>query len=183
MQKFVYAKINFAKGEQKMQSSDDPKKVLEWINVYFKFDNGVFYWTENAPRGRHPGAVAGCKDFTAGRWLQYVLSKNMPRAKLVWLMAHGDWPPSKLYHINGDIYDDRLENLSLTKPLKVQMTAKVERGRPQKALPEETIPGLVFMPRRNQWRLEVNGRLIGFFQTRKMAELNRVMELKLSRSA
>ena len=161
-----------------MRPSDDPQKVIEWINVYFKFDNGVFYWKENAPQGRQPGAVAGCKDFRAGRWLQYVLSKNMPRAKLVWLLAHGDWPPSKVYHINGDIYDDRLENLSLTKPLKVQQTAKVDRGPPKKA-PVEDIPGLVYMPRRNQWRLEVNGIFQGFFKTRQMAVLTRTVTLKL----
>lgn len=94
-------------------------------------------------------------------------------------MTHGDWPPSKLYHINGDIYDDRLENLSLTKPLKAQMTAKVERGKPQKAPPEEDIPGLVFMPRRNQWRREVDGVFQGFFKTRQMAVLTRTVTLKL----
>lgn len=36
--------------------------------------------------------------------------------RIVWAMAHGEWPPDEIDHINGDHGDNRLENLRVVTP-------------------------------------------------------------------
>lgn len=38
---------------------------------------------------------------------------TVPAARLVWLFHHGEWPPSPVQRMDGDCFNDRIENLFL----------------------------------------------------------------------
>lgn len=48
--------------------------------------------------------------------------------RVVWLFHHGEWPPGPLKHRNGDVFDDRIENLYVPDNMRSEPGI---RGRPR----------------------------------------------------
>jgi HNH endonuclease len=61
-------------------------------------------------KGKKPSAVPGFRMVIEG--------KLYHRSHLAWLLSNGDFPKSRVYHVDGDNTNLRLANLSLLKPRK-----------------------------------------------------------------
>lgn len=74
-----------------------------------EYRDGYLYW--KVPVARHrPGAVAGYQDQRF--WRLTVRGKIYPVQKVIWLMHHGVLP-ARVRHIDGDRYNNRIENLKV----------------------------------------------------------------------
>jgi hypothetical protein len=56
------------------------------------------------------------KDFLLSKKLFHFNGRNIPVSRVVWALVHGEWPPSRVYHRNGLIGDNRPANLTLDVP-------------------------------------------------------------------
>lgn len=94
--------------EEILSPSDPVPPRPHWTREYLatRFDtvSGVLHWKQ--------GSVAGFLEKRTGYWLVVLDGKLVPRSKLIWMLATGDWPEDTR-HKNGDKADDRLKNLEL----------------------------------------------------------------------
>lgn len=85
----------------------------------FRYETGKLYWRIKPANHVDPGDEAGApnrgEDRTKrSRWHIGYRRKLYPRARLVWMIHHGEIPVGKVVdHINNDCTDDRAENLQL----------------------------------------------------------------------
>lgn len=116
------------------------------------------------------GDSAGCQR-SDGRWVMRINGKLHLRYRLVWLYMHGVWPSGEIDHINGDLTDDRLENLRDT-------SRRVNQENIRKAFKNKKscdLLGVHSNPRNatSPWRASIstNGRqkYIGVFRTKEDA--------------
>jgi len=77
----------------------------------YSHESGEFHWLQ--PRGANTpqGALAGTYT-RAGRVRIGIDGANYPAEELAWLYVHGEWPAGKLRHVNGQTWDNRIENLT-----------------------------------------------------------------------
>jgi hypothetical protein len=91
-----------------------PTEVLH--QLFEEKEPGVLYnrLDRGAPAGGNgkafAGAVAG-HDRVGGYWRMMVNKIAYNRSRVIWKMHHGVDPQGVIDHINGDSYDDRIENL------------------------------------------------------------------------
>lgn len=78
--------------------------------LHYNPETGVFTWLANAPSRNMVGKTAGSFDRHGYRQLR--LSGMCYRAhRLAWLYVYGEIPTTKIDHINGVRYDNRIVNL------------------------------------------------------------------------
>ncbi len=91
---------------------DGETAVAEYVRdvLHYEPETGVFTWRNR--RGRMPaGSVAGMVKAKDGfRYIQ-LDGKEYLGHHLARLYVTGEWPASKVSHVNGDRSDNRLENL------------------------------------------------------------------------
>jgi len=70
---------------------------------------------KSVPPEKHPSWKGGLQKHHDGYFISLANNKRMKRSRFVWMGANGGKIPKGgiIYHINGDIYDDSLENLEL----------------------------------------------------------------------
>ena len=108
---------------------DIPAKKLRDL---FEIRDGVLFWRER-PRsdfrggaGWHnfnrqfAGQIAGTRT-KEGRLNIKINGQDYKRARIVWALHNGCWPTSQIDHKNGDVSDDRIENL---RPATAQQNAQ-----------------------------------------------------------
>ena len=85
----------------------------EW-NDRFHYGDGKLYWREEASKAK-AGKVAGFKHPSG--WMLTQKGVHVPRKDAVWFFANGYVPADKkqcrVARLNGDKWDDHLENLTL----------------------------------------------------------------------
>lgn len=87
------------------------KKLHEYL--LYNHETGYFTWRWVEGRAIvKAGDIAGHINRKHGYWVIRVMGKEYPAHKLAWLYCYGDMPGNgEVRHINGDKYDNRLENL------------------------------------------------------------------------
>jgi len=83
---------------------------------------------ENRPAGALSRALS-----PDGRWEISVLGQLVRRHRLVYLYVHGKMPPEQINHVNGDLTDDRPENL---RPVTISQRRMSSRGKVGRELPK-----------------------------------------------
>ena len=95
----------------------DEAKLLEVMRDRFDYIDGEFINRRQVKGGRRIGESAGSNNRRGYRRI-YITDpafgkkqKPFKRSRLVWLWHHGAFPSGEIDHINGDVGDDRIENL------------------------------------------------------------------------
>src|SRR5262249_22182050 len=95
-------------------SKPRPLPSLELLHELFFEQDGVLYHRKHV-MGQHDyiikkaGELAGYN--RGGYWRIRVEYKDYKRSRLIWKMRHGTDPIGVIHHVNGDTFDDRIENL------------------------------------------------------------------------
>lgn len=118
---------------------------------------------------RYAGNVAGSKRRNANgkRWRVAICLKGgntVSAHRIIWQLVHGSCPVNMyIDHINGDPWDNRLENLRLATPSQNQFNTHGRR-------PGYSVKGASFHSRFKRWAscIRLNGRLksLGYFSTK-----------------
>lgn len=163
-----------------------PKRVLplptpERVKSVIRYDGQDFYWLPR-PRAMFPD-LASFRSFEARYAGQKCAIKKqlngyhgirIDRAlilvhRLIWVLHYGEWPKGELDHINGDKFDNRIENL--------RDCTKSQNMRNQKLRRDSTsgFPGVHFCrdKKNKPWvaRIGMRGtwKTLGYFATREEA--------------
>jgi hypothetical protein len=154
--------------------------------------DGVLVWRERQAKWFIGGAGRYSADWAAKRWnnefagqvagavredgyLQVSLFGRVHRAhRLVWLIAHGDWPRRFIDHVNGDRSDNRVENL--------RDVGRVDNNRNMARRHDNPsgVVGVAWMSSQGKWRarIRVDGKDIhlGLFEMKEAAIAARAAE-------
>jgi HNH endonuclease len=88
-----------------------PERLRELLD--YDPDTGFFTWRRTQKHGRRiEGVRAGNVKQGVNRLHRYIQldRKSYTAARLAWLHVHGEWP-QRIFFVNGDSLDDRLDNL------------------------------------------------------------------------
>jgi hypothetical protein len=112
------------------------------------------------------GDVAGSSD---GLYTKInLLGKRYYAHRLAWLYVYGVWPQNEVDHINGDKFDNRIENLR--EATRSQNCA----NRPALATSKSGVKGVCWDARKRRWiaQIRVDGvsRIIGHFESQSAAK-------------
>ena len=97
---------------------------LNEIESYVYYDNGKLFWKSDK-NGRIIGNEASHK---SNRYLNVKIGKSFLKVHRVVFMMHYGWCPQILDHINGDRYDNRIENLRMSDYSSNNMNARGNRN-------------------------------------------------------
>jgi hypothetical protein len=136
----------------------------ERIKERLNYDPATGIFTHAVTGGR--AAVGSRADFSNGkRYRQVAVDRHCFSAhRVAWLLVHGEWPKGQIDHINGDIFDNRIENLRDVTPSQNQANRRNTKLGPR--LRGVRIVG-------NRWKASIgkdNKYLhIGYYDTREQA--------------
>lgn len=139
-------------------------KILtyEEANELLKYDpgTGIIIWREWRGNQIQAGSVAGNRD---GRYESVkVKGKLYLSHRLAWLLCYGRWPKKCLDHINGDQFDNRINNLREATLTENQQNAKLRVDN------KTGVTGVYWHKQCKQWQasIRVNNKLIylGIYQ-------------------
>ena len=145
------------------------KVELDELLKYNK-DDGSFTWVKNVGSRAKAGSFAGSKH-SSGRVYICIKKRDYLAHRLVWLHFNGSLPCCDIDHINGDSFDNRIENLRLA-----THAENMQNHRRARADSASQLIGV--MPRNRQkkcWYAEIrtNGKkkYLGSFHTKEEAHL------------
>ena len=92
-----------------------PDQLRDWFD--YCPTTGALYWRKGKGRAR-PGAIAGSMrgDKQSPVWRIRLNNVFVSRARVVWAWHHGEFPNKYVLHLNRNILDDRIENLTIDRP-------------------------------------------------------------------
>lgn len=88
----------------------EPSPAL--VEFLFRYDpeTGALYWKRF--RGIRRADTHRDRVDETGQWRVVVGHELYPAAQIAWLLGHGEWPTFPIVHLNGNINDNRLDNLA-----------------------------------------------------------------------
>lgn len=131
------------------------------VRTLFRYDavTGALHWLRQTPH-----KPAGAK--STFYWVINIRRRRYFAHRLVWAFHHGRWPAHEIDHINGDKFDNRIENLrDVPRRVNKQNIRKANAGN----------PGLLgtHLFRNGRWKASINidghNRHLGYFDTTEEA--------------
>ena len=143
----------------------DSHFTKEHLQSLFDYRDGNLFWKKTKGRLK-AGSLAGTKSHHYWQTcIDYVIYRNH---RLVWIFHHG-YSPFSVDHINGDTFDNRIENLRECTASQNQQNKKFQKSN------TSGIKGVGWCKQKQKWRarLLVDGKEfhIGFFDNIKDAEI------------
>lgn len=99
-----------------------PFKTFDEVSAALAYDaeTGTFVWKQdvakNVKAGTEAGCVKACRKDAKGNLVSYRyirLGSEVPAARVAWLLHYGEWPDGKLFFIDGDPLNLKIDNLRL----------------------------------------------------------------------
>lgn len=87
--------------------------------LYWRWRRGV---SEHINR-RFAGQEAFITTDKDGRRMGTVNGKSIPANRAAWALHWGDWPDGRIVNLNGNLWDNRIENLELGRKLRADNTS------------------------------------------------------------
>ena len=134
------------------------------LQKLFTYKDGALYW--KFKKGRIlAGSLAGTKSHKYWQvCIDYVIYTNH---RLIWIFHHGT-TPDQIDHINGNTFDNRIENLRDCSKSENQHNRALNKNN------TSGVKGVSWCKQKNKWRCRINldGSIahIGFFETLHEAE-------------
>lgn len=91
-----------------------PTEVLNHISAFAKYDRdrGGFVRTATTKGPQHNQVIGDLIGCTADGYRKLaILGCKWIISRLVWAAEYGEWPPGEVDHINGNTFDDHIDNL------------------------------------------------------------------------
>lgn len=111
------------------------KPTKHEIELFYKYQNGRLVFSRDS--GRHgkykAGSLAGSLNSQGIRMI-FLNGKYHQEHQLIWAMHHGSWPERVLRHINGDLSDNRIENLMMDSAARGKRKGQVTADRIKEVL-------------------------------------------------
>ena len=148
----------------------DSHFTKDHLQSLFVYKDGQLYWKETKGR-RFANTLAGTKSHHYWQiCIDYIIYRTH---RLVWIYHYG-YSPNMIDHINGNSFDNRIENLRECNQAQNQYNRKINKNN------LSGVKGVVWCKQKNKWRtrLVVDGKEyhIGFFDDLHNAE--KVINLK-----
>lgn len=145
-----------------MQKNTRPLPDIALVNVLLEYnpDTGRLTWRISSGKAKK-ASLAGC---LIDGYRTIGIQGRLYRAhRLAWLIHHGVEPVGDLDHINGDRDDNRIVNL--------RQATHAENMHNRRADHDNTsgIKGVCWNRFKNKWMAYVNGRHVGYFDTKDEA--------------
>lgn len=91
--------------------------------------NGVFKWKINPAKNIKAGTIAGGKSYAGGYRYIRLFGHEITEARLVWFYMTGQWSERRIKTRNGDIGDNRFENLIMSDGVGSGFDCKTREGK------------------------------------------------------
>ena len=125
----------------KLDTTQEELKGIFWYNPA----TGDLLWRHHILIQKRRRGKPAAKKFDCYTYLAVNVSgQSVPAHHIIWCMQTGDWPSSRIYHINGDRTDNRWANLSAQDPAS-GAAANTRNRQPSQATvdaPEIPLPAL-----------------------------------------
>lgn len=134
--------------------------------LHYSPESGLFTWLVKSNGRVRVGQTAGSPN--SDGYIQIKIFRRLYGAhRLAWLYVYGYWPPQEIDHINGNVADNRIENLREAN----RHEQMWNRKRP--VTNTSGFKGVSFYKRRDCWRANIanGGKLVhlGYFKTPEAA--------------
>ena len=85
---------------------------IDFVEFLFRYEpeTGAIYWRRY--RGHRRADLNQSCVSKEGEWHVVLGHRHYPAVQIAWLMGHGEWPTFPIVHLNGNINDNRLDNLA-----------------------------------------------------------------------
>lgn len=138
----------------------------EYLRSNFLYRDGKLYWKESK-RGVNGGEEAGSIG-VGGRWLVCVCGHSIRRARIVWIMHHGNLAGNLfVLNKNGKKLDDRIENLIVCNKYQLSLLRKVAINN------TTSYTGVSYVKRLNKYKANLRiynkDNYLGLFETAREA--------------
>lgn len=159
------------------RKNQDPKELRDLLQ--YEEDTGKLFWKirpdwmfEHVRTARRwNGRFAGKEAFTAlaGTGYRYgsIHKKMYGATRVIWAVKTGEWPKGEVDHINGDILDNRWENL--------RIATHSQNGKNRGAPSNNTsgYKGVSFHRKNGKWRAAIHSEgkkyHLGYFNSAELA--------------
>lgn len=138
--------------------------------AWLRYDSGKLYWLKKASSKAMPGFEAGWRD-KDGHTVVTVGRRKTRAARIVWELHYGEIPTGRqVDHINGDVSDNRVENLRLATPSQNACNRGTQRNNTSGA------KGCTFTRGKYQAQIQVDGKYKYLGRFNSLAEAKEVYE-------
>jgi len=121
----------------------------ELLNQLFNYCDGSLYWKVSPAKRINVGDVAGTiNESTGGYRVIKILSKQYLAHRLIFFMFNNYWP-DEVDHIDGDITNNRIENLRASTKAQNQWNSKIRKDN------TSGVKGVHWSKRKNMWSVRV----------------------------
>lgn len=156
-----------------MQKNTRPLPDSALVNALLEYnsDTGELTWRISSGKAKK-GSVAGC--LIKGYRAIGIQGRYFRAHRLAWLIHYGVDPISDLDHINGDRDDNRIANLRIATQSQNMHNRRADHDN------TSGIKGVCWNRFKNKWMAYVNGRHVGYFNSKEDAAIavqNRRLEL------